>query len=235
MIDLNEEFLNLYRDLEEVLAARAGTNRPGLVQEFAMGEGSRFREELNVFKEMRNLLSHHGKLGGEPLVAPSAEAVKKLRYIYNYAKNPPMALEAAMPRKELFTATYSDEAVKVAEIMARRGFSHTPILDERGVLTGVFSIGTMFSLAIELKKQGKTYSPQLKLAEMKELLKPDNHTTEQFAFVHKNATCYEIKKLFKNEGPDVRRVAAVFVTSNGKQNGNLLGMITPWDLLKNER
>ena len=184
---------------------------------------------------MRNLLSHHGKLNGEPLVIPSESAVGKLRYILNYAKNPPMAMEAAMPRRDLFTATYGDEVSKVAEVMAKRGFSHTPILDGRGVLIGVFSIGTMFSLVLKLKRENRAVGAEIKLGDMKELLEPDNHTTEQFAFVHKNATCYEIKKLFKNEGPDVRRVAAVFVTSNGRQNGTLLGMITPWDLLKNER
>ena len=60
-----EKFLNLYRDLEEHLAAEAGGSRSGLVQEFAAKEGSRYREELDVFRETRNLLSHHGKIGGE--------------------------------------------------------------------------------------------------------------------------------------------------------------------------
>ena len=47
-----------------------------------------------------------------------------------------------------------------------------------------------------------------------------------------NIIDHKIKELFNHEGPEVRRVAAVFVTQNGKKNTALLGMITPWDIMK---
>lgn len=224
-----EKFLNLYRDLEEHLAAEAGGSRSGLVQEFAAKEGSRYREELDVFRETRNLLSHHGKIGGEYIVEPSEAAIAKLAEILEFAKNPPAAMEAAIPTRELFCADYEDSVAKIAEIMEKRGFSHVPVLDGRGILVGVFSVGTLFTF---LRSGEAKDARQLKIGDLKEFIRPERHSTEQFAFVDRNATCHKIKELFNHEGPEVRRVAAVFVTQNGKKNTALLGMITPWDIMK---
>ncbi len=226
-----EEFLDLYRDLEEHLAARAGGSRTGLVQDFANNEGQRYREELDVFREMRNILSHHGKIEGEYIVEPSAASINKLREVLEYAKNPPVAMEAAVPVKDLFKAEVTDRIAWVAEKMELLGFSHVPVVDGRGVLTGVFSVGTLFAY---LRRGDEGDMRSKRIGDIAELLKPENHLTEQFAFVDRNATCHKIKQLFSGEGPGVRRTAAVFVTSNGKKNGTLLGMITPWDVMKIE-
>lgn len=64
-MDNSERFLNLYRDLEEALGVKYQM-RTGAVQHFSAREGSRWSEELNLFREMRNLLSHHGKIGAQP-------------------------------------------------------------------------------------------------------------------------------------------------------------------------
>ncbi len=224
-----EEFLNLYRDLEEHLAAKARGSRAGLVQEFAAREGGRYREELDVFREMRNLLSHHGQIDGEYIVEPSVPAVEKMREIVEYAKNPPAAMQAAVPTSEILCADFDDSVAKLAEIMEKRGFSHVPVIDGRGILAGVFSVGTLFTFL-----RSGTYKDirQLKIGDLREVIRPERHSTEQFAFVDRNATCYRIKEIFNHEGPSVRRVAAVFVTQNGKQNSPVLGMITPWDIIK---
>lgn len=227
-----EEFLNLYRDLEEYLAAKAGGSRTGLIQHFSAGEGYRYREELDVFREMRNLLSHHGRIGDAYIVEPSAEAVEKLREIVEFAKNPPIAMQAAVETKDLFMAKNSDKVAWVAEKMEILGFSHVPVASEHGVLSGVFSAGTLFSY---LRSGAEKDLRSLHIGDIAEIIRPEAHITEQYAFVDRNATCYKIKKLFNSEGPDVRRVAAVFVTSNGRKNGTLLGMITPWDIIRIDR
>ena len=226
-----EEFLNLYRDLEECLAARAGGSRTGLVQDFANKEGQRFREDLDVFRETRNLLSHHGKIDGQYIVEPSEAAIAQLRRIVEFAKNPPVATEAAVLYDNLFKADYRDKVSWVAEKMESFGFSHVPVVDADKRLAGVFSTGTLFSL---LRSGEQRSASILRLGDISEILKPENHLTEQYAFVDSNATCYRIKKLFNSEGPDVRRVAAVFVTDNGKKSGKLIGMITPWDIIRQD-
>ena len=90
-MDDSERFLNLYRDLEEVLGAKYQM-RTGSIQHFAANEGSRWREELNLFREMRNLLSHHGKIDGQPPMLPAISTIKILEEILEYAKEKNISL-----------------------------------------------------------------------------------------------------------------------------------------------
>ena len=128
-----EAFLNAYRDLEEVLSQKYG-HRPGTVQSFAAEEGAKYYEELTVFREMRNLLSHHGQINGEPPVLPSDSSVKKLLEILEYAKHPPIALTIATPRERLYCASGGNDIMQLTAVMEKMGYSHIPILNKNGSL-----------------------------------------------------------------------------------------------------
>ena len=225
-----EAFLNAYRDLEEVLSQKYG-HRPGTVQSFAAEDGAKYYEELTVFREMRNLLSHHGKIDGEPPVLPSEASLNKLLEILEYAKNPPVALNIATPREKLYCASGDNDIIQITSIMEKMGYSHIPILNKNGSLFGVFSVGTLFSY---MKANATKAIKGLKVSDFSEFTPAHKHTTEKFMFVNKDASAAELKKMFTIKGPYRRRVVAVFVTSDGTQNGKLLGMITPWDVFKTE-
>jgi len=229
-MDTCEAFLNAYRDLEEVLAVKYG-QKAGTVQLFASREGAKYFEELNLFREMRNLLSHHGRVDGEHAVLPSEASLKKLLEILDFAKNPPMALSVATPRSSLLSATFNDNLDRLLRIMEKRGYSHIPVLNARGSLFGVFSVGTLFAFA---RANPKSAVYGLSIKDLSAFLPPEKHTTENFAFVTPDATLYDLKQLFSLAGPYHRRIVAVFVTKNGTKSSELLGMITPWDVFKSE-
>ena len=229
-MDICEAFLNAYRDLEEILERKYG-QRSGLVQLFASEDGSKYYEELSVFREMRNLLSHHGKIGGEAPVLPSEASLNKLLEILEYAKHPPIALSIATPKERLCCAAFNDPVQKITEIMEKMGYSHIPVLEKDGSLAGVFSVGTLFSF---VKNNPARPIKGLKISDLCDFIPPDKHTTEKFMFTHKDASAYELKNLFRLKGPYRRRAVAIFVTTDGTEKGKLLGMITPWDVFKAE-
>ena len=229
-MDICESFLNAYRDLEEVLGVKYG-QKLGTVQLYASGEGAKYFEELNLFREMRNLLSHHGRIDGSTVVLPSEQALAKLLEILEYAKNPPMALSLATPTEKLCCARLSDDLSRIIETMEKRGYSHIPVLTKNKGVFGVFSVGTLFSYA---KNSPSAPIKGLTLRDLSEYLPPEKHTTEKFAFVAPDATLHDIKELFRIPGPNHRRVVAVFVTEDARQSSRLLGMITPWDVFKAE-
>lgn len=229
-MDTCEAFLDAYRNLEEVLAVKYG-QKLGTVQMYASGEGSKYFEELNLFREMRNLLSHHGRIDGAHAVLPSEASLNKLLEILEYAKHPPMALYAATPREKLCCARLSDGVSDLLDKMEKRGYSHIPVLKKNGALFGVFSVGTLFAMA---KNNPKSTVDGMTLRDISELLPPKKHTTEKFEFVGRDASLFELKELFRVPGPYHRRVVAVFVTEDGTENGKLEGMVTPWDVFKAE-
>jgi len=230
-MDNTEIFLNTYRELEEALEKRYG-QRSGSVARYASGEGYKYYEELTLFREMRNLLSHHGRIDGESCVIPSSAAVAKLTEILEYAENPPIARSVFTPIDQLFLAKETDKVQGLCEIMEKRGYSHLPILNSRGGLKGVFSVGTVFAYGKSNPEKG---IGDLKISDLSELTPHYRHTMEKFAFTHPEAPASEIMSIFRFKGPGSRRVAAVFVTSDGSEKGRILGMITPWDLFKAQK
>ena len=57
-----------------------------------------------------------------------------------------------------------------------------------------------------------------------------NRNNEYFEFVSANTNAFLIKKWFTEAVKNRKRLGAVFVTTNGQQDGKLLGIITAWDL-----
>ena len=71
----SDEFLNLYRTLEEVLSEKYSDrtrNYGSVVVQFMNDvEGRQFKDKLNLCREIRNLLSHHPEVNGEKIIEPS--------------------------------------------------------------------------------------------------------------------------------------------------------------------
>lgn len=230
-MDNSEQFLNLYRDLEEALGVKYQM-RTGAVQHFSAREGSRWSEELNLFREMRNLLSHHGKIDAQPPVQPTEPTIKILEEILEYVRHPPVALSIATRTDSLYCADGSEQVTDLLKVMEQRGFSHIPVVDNRRYLTGVFSVGSLFAFS---RNRPEVPAAGLRVQDMEEVLPLEKHVMEKFYFVNKDASCYELKKLFQKRDAGSRRVVAIFVTASGSEKSPLMGMITPWDVLRAEK
>ncbi len=231
-----ERFLDLYKKLEELLEARyTRQKRRGYINPIMAfsndKEGSRFREELTLCREVRNLLSHHARFDGENAVEPSESLIRFLEKLILHLENPPNALSIATRTGELLRAGCGDALMAIMSEMEKRGFSHVPVLEGR-VLYGVLSVSTLFSHFRD--------HPDVMLgrdATVKQLwdeLPVDRHVTERFEFVAAEEGYMGLVEMFNDGGPRQRRVAALFVTKNGKSDAPLLGMITPWDMLRSQ-
>ena len=88
----SEEFLNLYRKLEEELNQRyeaAGHHSASVIKDFMYEDAAApFRDDLNVCREVRNLLTHHALVGGEPAVEPSEALLEALRNVLRFLDEP---------------------------------------------------------------------------------------------------------------------------------------------------
>ncbi len=226
-------FLELYKNLEELLEVKYSDGRrytgSTILRYYNDDEGKKWREELNVCREMRNMLSHHADIGGKPVFEPSDAVIAVMREIIEDVKNPPVAMSIATPREKLVSCSYSDRAEDVVRRMKERGYSHVPVI-ENGRLVGVFSVGTAFSMIV--KYGSDSLHKDSTIRDFKEFLPIDKHETEKFGFVADSAPYSSLKYRFTAKGPRERRLAALFVTANGRENEKVLGIITPWDMIK---
>lgn len=231
-----ERFLDLYKNLEEVLSARKGHDKKrryaSPVLDFMNSqEGSSFREELNLCRDVRNLLSHHASFDGENAVEPAESLIGFLERLITYLENPPTAESICMPASQLMCAKRNDILLEVLSKMEERGFSHVPVLEGKR-LYGVLSISTIFSYFRDHpdEKLGR----DARVEKLWEELPLDKHTVERFEFASSDCAYDVLRERFSAGGPQKKRLAAVFVSKEGTDKGVLLGMITPWDMLRAE-
>ena len=227
-----EVFLDLYRTLEEDLKeyyAGRKLKYSSPVYEYMNIDGRKYYDELDLCRDIRNVLSHHPYYKGEMPIVPSDNLIEALRTVIYEVENPMTAIKIATPFDMLVTATYEDDASSVLVKMEKRGFSHVPVLSG-GSVVGVFSVGAVFEYV--RSRPGVVIDSSVRLSDMKDFLPPKVHRNEQYLFCAPNATLTELTNLFHNSGPKQRRVAAVFVLKNSDTRSELRGMITPWDLIK---
>ena len=226
------DFLDLYNKLERLLDNRykkKGRRFPSLILRFENeDEGKRWRDELEICREMRNLLAHNPRIEGEEFLIPSDALIDVLRQIISDVEDPPRAITICTPTDKLLLCTGCEHVGDVIRTMEAHGYSHVPILED-GVLDGVFSAGTLFSCFAE---NGGALSPKTTVSEFSRFLPPNVHRSETYHFAAPDADYWELKDEFIPKGPKHARVAAVFVTSDGTERGKVLGMITPWDMLR---
>ncbi len=226
----NHEFLNLYKMIEDTLEERyirQGRRYSSVIMEFINSpEGDMWREKMDMCREIRNLMTHTADFGDEAVITPAQGVVDVLREIYEYLQKPPMAISYATHFDQLLKASPMDPVLPLMRAMSRRGFSHVPVM--RGdSMVGVFSVSTIFSNVLE--GNGRI-TQEMRVRDFDELLSIENHMAEQFAFISDQATLPEAQAMFDRR--EKKRMAALFVTKDGLETGKLMGMITPWDVLR---
>lgn len=225
-------FLDLYNELERLLKNKYKNKDrrfSSLIMRYENSpEGQRWRDELELCRETRNLLSHSPLVDGEELVSPSPRLLDVLRAIIAEVKDPPTARSICTPTEKLLLCTGCERAVDVIRAMQQKGYSNVPILED-GVLDGVFSAGTLLA---SLAEGTETFGADSLVSDFSRFLPPNVKRQESYRFAAPDASYYDIKDEFEPGGPTESRVAAIFVTSDGTARGKVIGMITPWDMLR---
>lgn len=227
------EFLDLYNKLEQLLKGRGSyyndRYESPVLRYQNSAEGKRYREEIETIRAVRNLLVHVPLMDGTNPVTPSPSLNAKLREIVNSVQNSKTAIDLSTWAEHLITATLDSNVYDVMRTMESKGFSHVPVMNHDRMM-GVFSKGTFFTYTIS--KGFNSLSPDITLAAMRDLLPVRNHSSEYYEFAAEDTSKEEIVQRFDVSYKRNRsRLAAIFVTRDGNPNQELLGMITPWDVL----
>jgi len=226
------QFTDRYRALETLLEKKyTGKSRKhtSAVMEYLSDPESRpVRDDLEVAREVRNIIMHNADDEGLPVVEPSSATLAALERAIDYIREPPLALTFSTPSEQLLCAHMNDPVIPLMRAMLKRGFSHAPVVYGE-TLTGIFSVGTIFSYVAA--QPGIAIDEGTRVSQFSELLPFDGHAPEQFRFMDEQATYADVKQAFEERLERNHRLAAVFITDTGEQDRPLLGMITPWDAL----
>ena len=178
---------------------------------------------------MRNLLQHKQKIGGEYPVQPTEEMIAFLERTIDSLKNRKKCSEIMVPADKIYSRKTTDTVRGTLGKMKEASFSNIPVLYENGFVAGVFTAFSLFSLIADLG--GEKIPEELTFANVKEYIAFDYHKTEEFRFAGAALYVDELKEIFERSYSGGKRLSMVFITSNGKKDGKLLGIVSPWDVL----
>ena len=228
----SEAFLKLYRQLEGALERRYAGQRvtSSVVAEYLRDPDSApCRAELDLCREIRNLLTHNADGGGEAVVEPSQAMLDTLKGILDHARKPRLAIDYGTPKESILFAHPNDSALDLMRHMLRAGYSHVPVQDRDG-LVGVFSPGGLFAYiaAHGLDEAGNG----LRVGDLKAALDIADSRSEKYRFMPPDTTLAAVREAFERREARNSRLAAVFITADGTRNMPIMSMLTPWDVLK---
>lgn len=230
----SELFLDLYKQLEDELENKYRNSRrkySSVVIEYLRDdESTTMRNELDICREIRNILTHNANLEGVPIIEPSEPIIRALESILEYVRRPPLALDYATKGDQVMKAHLNQRVLRLMEVMDKNGFSHVPVMKE-GQFCGVFSLGSVFMFIL---RGGKNITKETTLLDMGTQLKLEEHP-ENYIFLPKTVSYMAARNKFIKPAGRGKRISVIFITETGDHNERLLGMLTPWDVLRDLR
>ena len=228
-----EQFLREYRRLEGLLEKRyvgRKLSSSSVVMEYLHDPDSApCRTDLDMCREIRNLLAHNNDTDGQPVIEPSPGVIRLLGDIVDYVQRPRLAVDYGTPGDRILFAHPHDSALDVMRHMMRMGYSHVPVRDKTGLL-GVFSAASLMSYIGGEGFEGLHDS--LRIGDLKRALSIDDERSDKYLIFNEGATLNAVRAAFERRQERNRRLAVVFITEDGQQHSRVLAMLTPWDVLK---
>lgn len=229
----SEEFLRRFRTLEGLLEKRYADQRVAsgsvVIEYLRDPDSAPVRAELDLCREIRNLLSHNVDGSGEAVVEPSRAMLETLEGVIRHVQHPRMAIDYGTPQEKILFAHPNDPALDVMRHMQRRGYSHVPVRDRSG-LVGVFSPGSLFRYIAD--KSFDSLHDDLRIGELKTAIEMSDDRSEKYRFMPPDATLLAVREAFENGKARNSHLSAVFITDDGTRDTPILAMLTPSDVLK---
>ena len=121
-----ERFLQKYRVLEGILEKRyegEKLNYSSVVIEYLHDADSYgIRTELDLLREIRNLLSHNAGQSGQPVVEPSGEMLDLLDRVTEFVKTPRLAVNFGTPAQDILSAHPNDSLFDIMRSMVKNRY-----------------------------------------------------------------------------------------------------------------
>jgi len=226
------KFLALYNKLDSFMKERLGRDdgfsHTRMINEIARRDilFRRHESELKSLARLRNAIVHNRYPDQADTIAePHEYVVSRYEQIIDQLFNPPKALSIAITRKEIYTTTLDANAIQVMRTMNNNRYTHVPVLEDDKMI-GVFSENTVFSYIAE----NRIIEDQARIGDFIDFIPMGKHKGEHFIFIDRDTLVCDIEQMFRCELEGHRRLAVVYITENGREGEELLGMITPWDI-----
>ena len=232
----NDEFIRKYNELDCLIGEKFNRESDDSSIYFLINKYRRSRIEkervystkLDSIRKIRNLMVHESGIIDE-LFTVSDDVINFLDELIDYLRNPVRAKDVMTPLSKLIYGKKEDYLYYLIEKIVKDGISNVPILDEEKKVIGVFNSDVLLNLSLDKVKVNN----ETKILDIMSYVKLNNQLNLRFIFVTSE---YEIDVLndyfaFSKEQYK-KRLPIIFVSVSGKETSQLLGIVSPIDLIR---
>ena len=232
----NDEFIRKYNELDCLIGEKFNRESDDSSIYFLINKYRRSRIEkervystkLDSIRKIRNLMVHESGIIDE-LFTVSDDVINFLDELIDYLRNPVRAKDVMTPLSKLIYGNKEDFLYYLIEKIVKDGISNIPILDEEKKVIGVFNSDVLLNLSLDKVKVNN----ETKILDIMNYVKLNNQLNLRFIFVTGE---YEIDVLndyfaFSKEQYK-KRLPIIFVSVSGKETSQLLGIVSPIDLIR---
>ena len=232
----NDEFIRKYNELDCLIGEKFNRESDDSSIYFLINKYRRSRIEkervystkLDSIRKIRNLMVHESGIIDE-LFTVSDDVINFLDELIDYLRNPVRAKDVMTPLSKLIYGKKEDYLYYLIEKIVKDGISNIPILDEEKKVICVFNSDVLLNLSLDKVKVNN----ETKILDIMSYVKLNNQLNLRFIFVTGE---YEIDVLndyfaFSKEQYK-KRLPIIFVSVSGKETSQLLGIVSPIDLIR---
>ena len=223
----NELFIEKYKELEYVITKRynLGKTISPIAYIEKRSEYDHFEKELEYCREVRNFLQHEGKINNEFAVIASSEMIKKLDEIIEFVRNPIRIKDVYIPLSKVYYKGLDNFVYPSMLSMDYKKYSHIPIIKDKKLI-GVFSKTSIFKYLLE--EDINRLNEDLSFRDIEKYISLNE---EYYLYEKLQTPVEEVKEEVIKNFKHGKRIAIIFVTKDGTINSELIGLLTPYDIL----
>ena len=223
----NELFIEKYKELEYVITKRynLGKTISPIAYIEKRSEYDHFEKELEYCREVRNFLQHEGKINNEFAVTASSEMIKKLDEIIEFVRNPIRIKDVYIPLSKVYYKGLDNFVYPSMLSMDYKKYSHIPIIKDKKLI-GVFSKTSIFKYLLE--EDINRLNEDLSFRDIEKYISLNE---EYYLYEKLQTPVEEVKEEVIKNFKQGKRIAIIFVTKDGTINSELIGLLTPYDIL----
>lgn len=185
----------------------------------------RYEADLREYGDLRNAIVHHRTSVEYVIAEPHDDVVEKMEEIEQALLHPNSVGEIF--QRNVLTFQLGDSLSYALKIIREKKFNQFPVYlgsEFKGLITPV---GITAFLASNIKED----TISLRKTTLADILvhenKRDNHR-----FVRSDTSAYVAEEIFKSQLSRGHRLEALLITEDGASASELIGIVTPFDILK---
>lgn len=235
MANTNAEiYIDKFIQLEHTVRTTYNLHESDSISYYLRNDGKyrRFWEDIKYCQEVRNWLHHNKKVSGKFAIVPNDAMIEFIDNLIDKIAHRPKCSDVCVKRENIYWQGINGKVQEAMIAMRKNCFTHIPIIDN-DIVVGIFDENSVFNYLAD--NEIVMIDSNLKFADIIQYISIDDREMESFVFLPYNSYVEELEESMEMSFKKGERIGIALLTSNGKRESPLMGIVTPWDIIQSNR